>query len=194
MTAHTAWATLWDTQYKGQLNMLDDEREWNGAALKLSGYSLNTHEQSELDEAAQKPIDQKPLVSTYDSVNMKRAMVQGQPLVMCWDGDALMGIDALGGDAKAKELISFVRPSEGYALGPTRWSCPSGTTAATAPTSGWTTCSTRRSWARTRAGSGTWRPRRPRTSTPTSSRSVSCRAKKSSRAPRPWTNSAQLRW
>ena len=47
---------------------------------------------------------------------MKRAMVQGQPLVMCWDGDALMGIDALGGDAKAKELVSFVRPSEGYAL------------------------------------------------------------------------------
>ena len=115
-TPQTAWDTLWDAQYKGQINMLDDERECLGAALKLRGFSLNTTNQDELDQAVEKLIEQKPLVSTYDSVSMKRAMVQGQPLVMCWDGDALMGIDAMGGDAKAKELVSFVRPTEGYAL------------------------------------------------------------------------------
>ena len=122
----TAWATLWDTQYKGQINMLDDEREDLGAALKLLGFSLNSTNQDELDQATQKLIDQKPLVAVYDSTNMKRAMVQGQPLVMCWDGDALMGIDALGGDAAAKKLILFVRPSEGYTLWTDNLVCPVG--------------------------------------------------------------------
>ncbi len=108
------WAALWDARYKGKINMLDDERECLAAALKLLGYSLNTTSQDELDQATQKLIEQKPLVAVYDSVNMKRAIVQGQWLVHCWDGDALMGIDALGGDAKAKELVAYVHPMEGF--------------------------------------------------------------------------------
>ena len=112
----TKWDPLWDEQYKGQINLLDDERECLGMALKKLGYSANTLVQSELDEAMQILIDQKPLVATYDSVNMKRAMVQGQTLVMCWDGDVLMGIDTLGGDEAAKELLLYVLPEEGFCL------------------------------------------------------------------------------
>jgi spermidine/putrescine transport system substrate-binding protein len=112
----TSWTTLWDSKHKGQINLLDDERECLGMALKLLGYSLNTTDQGQLDQATQKLIEQKPLVATYDSVNMKRAMVQGQPLVMCWDGDVLMGIDTMGGDAKAKKLLHYVYPSEGYMI------------------------------------------------------------------------------
>ena len=63
-------------------------------ALKSRGYSVNTHDQAELDEATADLIEQKPLVATYDSVNMKRAMVEGQSFVMCWDGDVLMALDA----------------------------------------------------------------------------------------------------
>ncbi len=110
------WAALWDARYKGKINMLDDERECLAAALKLLGYSLNTTSQDELDQATQKLIEQKPLVATYDSINMKRAMVQGQSFVMCWDGDTLMGIDALGGGAEAKRLLKYVRPMEGFTL------------------------------------------------------------------------------
>ena len=113
-TPQTSWATLWDTQYKGQINMLDDERDVLGAALKLLGYSVNTRSQAELDEATQKLIEQKPLVSAYDSTNIKHAVVGGQPLVMCWDGDALQAIDAMGRDAQAKKLVRFVHPIEGY--------------------------------------------------------------------------------
>ena len=122
----TDWATLWESRYRGKINMLDDEREDLGAALKLLGYSLNTTNQDELDQATQKLIEQKPLVSTYDSVNMKRAIVQGQWLVMCWDGDALMAIDALGGDDRAKKLVRFVRPMEGYTLWTDNLVCPVG--------------------------------------------------------------------
>jgi spermidine/putrescine transport system substrate-binding protein len=110
----TSWEPLWDPANKGKINLLDDEREDLGMALKKLGYSANTQSQEELDEATAILIEQKPLVATYDSVNMKRAMVQGQPYVMCWDGDVLMGIDTLGGDAAAVELLHYVLPSEGF--------------------------------------------------------------------------------
>ena len=112
----TTWDPLFDEQYKSKINLLDDEREVLGMGLKKLGYSANTLEQSELDEATQILIDQKPLVATYDSVNMKRNMVQGQYFVMCWDGDVLMGIDTMGGDAAAKETLHYVLPEEGFCL------------------------------------------------------------------------------
>ena len=110
----TSWEPLWDEQFKGKINLLDDEREVLGMALKKLDYSSNTLVQSELDEATKILIEQKPLVATYDSVNMKRAMVQGQTLVMCWDGDVLMGIDTMGGDEAAKALLHYVLPEEGF--------------------------------------------------------------------------------
>jgi len=110
----TSWAPLWDEQYKGKINLLDDERECLGMALKKLGFSANTQSQEELDQATQELVTQKPLVSTYDSVNMKRAMVQGQSFVMCWDGDVLMGIDTLGGDDAAKKLLHYVLAEEGF--------------------------------------------------------------------------------
>jgi len=110
----TSWSTLWDEQYKGKINLLDDEREALGMALIKLGFSVNTLVQEELDQATQELITQKPLVATYDSVNVKRAMVQGQYFVMCWDGDVLAGIDTLGGDAAAKKLLHYVLPEEGF--------------------------------------------------------------------------------
>jgi spermidine/putrescine transport system substrate-binding protein len=112
----TSWEPLFDPQYKSKINLLDDEREVLGMGLKKLGHSINTLEQSEVDEATAILIEQKPLVATYDSVFMKRAMVQGQPLVMCWDGDVLMGIDTMGGDAAAKALLRYVLPEEGFAI------------------------------------------------------------------------------
>jgi spermidine/putrescine transport system substrate-binding protein len=122
----TDWMPLFDPQYKGKINMLDDEREVLGVALKKLGYSLNTQSQEELDEATAILIEQKPLVSTYDSVNMKRNIVQGQWLVNAWDGDCLMAIDALGGDDAAKEMVVFVRPTEGFAIWTDTLVCPIG--------------------------------------------------------------------
>jgi spermidine/putrescine-binding protein len=122
----TDWTPLFDPQYSGKINMLDDEREALGAALKSLGHSVNTANQEELDQAMNKLIEQKPLVSVYDSVNLKRNIVQGQWLVHCWDGDVLLAIDALGGDAAAKELVVFVRPTEGYVIWSDNLACPVG--------------------------------------------------------------------
>jgi spermidine/putrescine transport system substrate-binding protein len=122
----TDWTPLFDPKYEGKINMLDDERECLGMSLKSLGYSLNSQSQEELDQAKQKLIEQKPLVHVYDSINMKRNIVQGQYLVHAWDGDCLMAIDALGGDATAKELVVFVRPTEGYMIWTDNLVCPVG--------------------------------------------------------------------
>lgn len=109
----TDWLPLFDPANGGKIQLLDDERECLGMGLKSLGYSVNTLDQAELDEATQKLIDQKPLISTYDSVNMKRAIVQGVPYVMCWDGDVLMAIDALGGE-DYQDMVGYVLPTEGF--------------------------------------------------------------------------------
>ena len=44
-----SWNILWDEQFKGQIDMLDDERETLGAALKFTGYSFNSTDQAEID-------------------------------------------------------------------------------------------------------------------------------------------------
>ena len=119
------WSDLWNTKYKDQIDMLDDEREDLGAALKMLGYSYNSKSQSELDAATQKLIEQKPLVRTYDSTNMKRAIASGLWLTMCWNGDALMALDEMGGK-KALPLLDWVLPSEGFGRFVDNMSIPSG--------------------------------------------------------------------
>jgi len=118
------WADLFmpdGAKYKGQIQMLNDERDCLGAALRVVGvrdtgrpYSGNTTDPSQVDAAKEALIEQKPLVRAYDSVNQKRAMVTGNPITMCWNGDTLMAIDALGGDAQAKSLLKFLLPKEAF--------------------------------------------------------------------------------
>lgn len=104
----TSWATMWDEKYKQQLTMISSERVILGEALKFLGYSINTTNQAELDEATQKLIDQKPLVLKYEASGLTRTMGQGVPLVNCYDGDASVAKRELGAD-----LLEYVVPSEG---------------------------------------------------------------------------------
>jgi spermidine/putrescine-binding protein len=106
----TSWSILWDPQYKGQINMLNDERETMSAGLLYKGHSINTTVQSELDEATQALVDQKPLVRQYDSLNCRRNMIMGVPLMEAWNGDVLTAYQEVG------DKIAFVLPDEGYPL------------------------------------------------------------------------------
>jgi spermidine/putrescine transport system substrate-binding protein len=107
----TSWAQLWDEKYKGKINMLNDERETLGAALKLLGFSLNTETASEIEAAGEKLIEQKPLVRQYDSLALQRNIIQGVPLCHMWNGNANDAIIQLGEDK-----VSYVLPSEGYTI------------------------------------------------------------------------------
>jgi len=107
----TKWAQLWDPAYKQKVNMLNDERDTPGVALRKNGYSINTTSQAELDTATADLIAQKPLVREYDSLNMKRNLVAGVPLVMTWNGDCLLAMQEVGEDK-----VKYVFPEEGYSV------------------------------------------------------------------------------
>ena len=130
------WADLFppDGQpYKDQIQMLNDERDCMTAGLKFVGvrdtgtaYSANTTDPSQVDAATQALIDQKPLVRDYSSTDRKRPIVEGLPITMCWNGDALLAISALGGDQKAKSLVKFLLPQEGFAIWVDNFCIPKG--------------------------------------------------------------------
>ena len=106
-----SWTNLWNPDYKGDITMLNDYRETLGVGLFLGGYSLNSTSQKELDFATQKLIEQKPLVSAYDSVNTRRLLQTGVPLCHGWNGYVLQAYDTLG-----PEKLEYVLPKEAFGV------------------------------------------------------------------------------
>ena len=61
----TSWGALFDEKYSGQILMFDNSRDAFGIALKYLGYSLNTTNKVELNEAFELLQTQKPLLQGY---------------------------------------------------------------------------------------------------------------------------------
>ena len=53
-----SWDILWNEKYEGQILMLDSQRDSIGVALKKLGYSMNTRDLEELEEAKNELIKQ----------------------------------------------------------------------------------------------------------------------------------------
>ncbi len=90
-----SWAYLFDEEmarpYAGQMSMLNDSRESIGAALKYLGYSLNTMEEKELEEAKALLLKQKAWVTTYDSDQFEDLLIAGETVIgHGWSGDFFM--------------------------------------------------------------------------------------------------------
>lgn len=90
-----SWAYLFDPEmaapYAGKISMLNDPREALGAALKYLGYSLNTEDPAQLEEAKQLLLQQKAWVATYDSEGFEDLLAAGETqLAHSWSGDIFM--------------------------------------------------------------------------------------------------------
>ncbi len=86
-----SWDILWDPKYEGQIIMLDSPRDTIGITLKKLGYSLNTKNPAELEEAKQALIDQKKLVRSYEVDTYKGQMIAGEAaMALAWSGDAML--------------------------------------------------------------------------------------------------------
>ncbi len=59
------WNVLWDKKYKDQIIMANSVRDSFLVPLKLKGYSSNSVDEKELNEALDLLIEQKPLVYSY---------------------------------------------------------------------------------------------------------------------------------
>ncbi len=85
-----SWKILWNEKYSKQILMLDSQRDSIGITLKMLGYSLNTKNPQELEEAKEALIAQKPLVLAYVGDEVKDKMISGEAaLAVVWSGDAV---------------------------------------------------------------------------------------------------------
>jgi len=105
-----SWSAMWEPAYKNNIAMFDGERECFSAALFLLGYSPNTTEAAQIEEAKHKLIEQKPLLRKYTG-DPKRDVVNGMGLVQCWDGDVVLAKRTVG-----TEKVGWVLPKEGYMM------------------------------------------------------------------------------
>lgn len=102
-----SWSILWDEDYKGNIFMYDSQRDSLMVALKLLGYSMNTQNIEELEEAKQLLIEQSPLVYAYVTDTVIDGMIAGNAaLAVVYSGDANYIMDE-------NENMEYVIPKEG---------------------------------------------------------------------------------
>lgn len=102
-----SWSILWDEKYKGQILMLDSQRDSIGIALKKLGFDLNAKNVRELELAKEELIKQKPLVMAYIVDEVKDMMIGGEAaLAVVWSGEAVVIIEE-------GEDFNYTIPKEG---------------------------------------------------------------------------------
>ena len=104
------WAMFERKDLKGRMTMLNDMRETIGAALKFLGYSLNTTDSSQLDQAKVVVIRWKHQLAKFENEQYKSGLASGEFLLSHgYSGDFLQ--------ARAENPdITFLAPREGLSI------------------------------------------------------------------------------
>ena len=115
-TPPASLATLFDpeqaAQYAGKISLLNDGREVIGAALKYLGYSLNSTDPAQLEEAKQVILAVKPYVLTFDSDTFDDLLVSEETsLALAWNGSIYLAISESEG-----RNLGFAVPEEGLTI------------------------------------------------------------------------------
>jgi spermidine/putrescine transport system substrate-binding protein len=102
-----SWDILWNEKYSQKIFMQDSQRDSMMVALIRLGYSQNTTDQKQVDQAKDLLIAQKPLVLGYLVDEVKDKMIQGEgALAVVWSGEA---VDAMS----MNKDLAYVIPKEG---------------------------------------------------------------------------------
>lgn len=120
----TKWSDLWNPAYKGEILMQDSVRDAFMVALKELGYSMNTTDVGELEEAKKLLLAQKPLVQAYVVDQVRDKMLNGEAAVgVIYSGELLY----LQEEAETLDLdydLEYVLPKEGTNLWIDSWVIP----------------------------------------------------------------------
>ena len=86
-----SWDILWNPKYKDQIFMFDTYRDTIGMALKKLGYSMNSDNPAELEEAKKILLEQRELVDPKYGVDNGTTMIAAgeSALNMIWSGEGL---------------------------------------------------------------------------------------------------------
>ncbi len=108
--APDTWEALFDEKYKDMILMCDSERDSFMVALIRSGYSMNSQNEDEINQAKEMLIKQKPLVLAYVIDECADKMVSEEAaLALTWSGEA-------GVTMEENENLNFALPKEGSNL------------------------------------------------------------------------------
>ena len=98
---------MWDESYKGKIFMLDSVRDSIGMALKKLGYSVNSTDDTELDNAKKDLLAQRPLVLGYVTDEVKDKIISGEGYMgLVYSGEA-------GKAMQEKDTLRYAIPENG---------------------------------------------------------------------------------
>ena len=101
------WDSLFDPKYEKSILIKNDMRDMLGIALKTLGYSMNSTDENELEQAKQKLIEQKPnVLGRVGDEGMDKMIAGEADMAVMYAGDALTCM-------KENENLDFVLPKEG---------------------------------------------------------------------------------
>ncbi len=104
-----SWTQLFSEKYQNNVFMMDSIRDTLGVTLKMQGYSMNTRDEAQLNEAKDLLIEQKEkgIVKAYQVDETKDKMISGEAaLALIYSGDAVYSM------AENPDL-NYVVPKEG---------------------------------------------------------------------------------
>jgi len=105
----TSWADLWALapKYSGQIVVQDLDRDTIAMALKYLGYSGNSTNEAEINEAGQALIELKPDLQAITSINAGSGLAKGSiAMAHCINYEAALA-------QAANENVAWVIPEEG---------------------------------------------------------------------------------
>lgn len=102
-----SWDVLWDEEYKDNILMQDSVRDSFMVALKKLGYSMNSSNQEELEQARDLLIEQKPLVQAYVVDQVRDKMIGNEAAIgVIYSGEAIY-------TQRENADLEYVIPKEG---------------------------------------------------------------------------------
>mgnify|MGYP006274795833 CR=1 FL=1 len=102
-----SWSILWDSRYRGRIDMLNERRDCIAVALLRLGYPVNSVDPRQMREAQNLLIEQRPLLKHYSSDTYIDEMASDDAwLCEGWSGDVFQAI-------ADNERVSYVIPKEG---------------------------------------------------------------------------------
>lgn len=106
------WDYLWDNSsaLARQITLLDDVRETMGAVLKSLGYSYNSEDPAQIEEAYNKLLELKPALASFMSFGFEDGLLGGDlAVVMAYSVDALSSI-------AEDDRLEYVIPNSGSSV------------------------------------------------------------------------------
>ncbi|MEY8353996.1 ABC transporter substrate-binding protein [Lachnospiraceae bacterium 54-53] len=122
--APTKWSDLWDEKFKDNILMQDSVRDAFMVALKSLGYSMNTTDEAEINEAKELLIKQKPLVQAYVIDQVRDKMIGGEAAVGVIYSGEMLYIQNEVKDLGLDYSLEYVIPEEGTNLWLDSWVIP----------------------------------------------------------------------